>query len=128
MRREPSRLTSEIEGVTSWTYSALAAPAVQRSCVSCHRDRKVPFAVDGKSLSAFASLYTVEGTLQKDPKVGGSRTMPGQFSVRASRLPAILEDKNHKRHIPKDDIRRIALWLDLGCPVRDDYGDGRNLD
>ena len=52
------------------------------------------------------------------------RTTPAQFGARASKLYSLLAQGHHGLRLPKDDLHRIALWLDCNS---DFYGSYENL-
>jgi hypothetical protein len=43
---------------------------------------------------------------------GGSRTIAGQFGARASKLLEYLDKRHYDVTLPREDFRRITLWLD----------------
>ena len=46
------------------------------------------------------------------PIHGGSRTIPGRFGARNSKMGQALLSPTHKGKIPEADYRRVVLWLD----------------
>jgi hypothetical protein len=129
LRREPSNLTPEAEGSNPYSGQRLVEPAIQRSCISCHREKVVKVDLGLGSLAKkFGVGYDGEPAKQTDPIVGGSRSFPGQVGARASKLLNIMDDENHKDKIPFEDFHRITLWLDCICIMRGDYGNGIELD
>jgi hypothetical protein len=57
------------------------------------------------------------------PIHGGSRSLPGRFGARASRLGRALLDANHRGKISAEDFRRVVLWLDSNSPRLGAYHD-----
>jgi hypothetical protein len=54
-----------------------------------------------------------------------SYSLPGKLGARASKLYALLQKGHYKVKLPKEDLRRITLWLDANSVF---YGAYRNLE
>ncbi len=118
MRREPSVLTPEPEGSNPFSYVRLVQPVLDRNCVACHAkhsDRAPvlsgagddkPWLPSYRSLKPYAFFYDGGGAFTE------SKTYPGKFGARASKLYATLSGGHHDVKLSADDWRRITLWLD----------------
>jgi len=54
-----------------------------------------------------------------------SRTVPGKFGARASKLLAILDKGHYDVKLPPEALRRLTLWLDANS---DFFGSYENFD
>jgi len=124
LRRAPSKITPDIEGSNPFSYVRLVQPALDRNCVSCHEEREavdLSGTIEGEhgwtrsyaSLAKDYGFYFAAGKGSiKLKEHGGSRTVPGRFGARASRLLAYLDDSHYGVDMPEEDFYRVALWLD----------------
>ncbi|MBM4031518.1 MAG: hypothetical protein FJ291_06985, partial [Planctomycetes bacterium] len=115
LRREPSKLTPDVDGSNPFSYPRLVQPVLDRNCVPCHTKNKDKGAPNlGKEPLArnwYASYNTLVRhgyTTYKD----AYRTTPGQFGARGSKLFAMLEKGHHDLKLSAEDLRRLTLWLD----------------
>ncbi|MBN1347094.1 MAG: hypothetical protein JXQ73_30665 [Phycisphaerae bacterium] len=118
LRREPSRLMAEVEPIEPVNFHRLVKPIFEGKCVQCHRkEKKGPTDMSYKALEPYA-FYWAGGFLGHwiDPEHNGSRTIPGRFGARNSRIGKALLDKDHWARITSEEYRRIVLWLDSNSP------------
>lgn len=118
LRREPSRLIPEVEPIEPVSFHRLVKPIFERKCVQCHRkEKKGPTDMSYKALEPYA-FYWAGGFAGHwiDPEHNGSRTIPGRFGARNSRIGRALLDDNHRGKITREEYRRIVLWLDSNSP------------
>ena len=54
---------------------------------------------------------------------GGSRTTPGQFGARASKLLDYLDQRHYGVSLPPRDFSRVTLWLDSNSEFYGSYHD-----
>ena len=54
---------------------------------------------------------------------GGSRTIPGRFGARASKLLDYLDQRHYGVELPPQDFARITLWLDSNSEFYGSYHD-----
>ena len=130
MRRAPSVLAPEPDGSNPFSFVRLVQPVLDQRCAACHAkhpDRAPALAAtkDGKpwlpayrSLKPFAFYYDGGGSFTE------SKTYPGKFGARASKLYAVLSKGHHEVKLPPEDLRRITLWLDCNS---DFYGTYENI-
>lgn len=117
-RRPPSRLAPEVEPVEPITYYRWVRPVFERSCIPCHREAgrgPVDMSYTALEPDAFYFAGGMSGTTTK-PIHGGSRTIPGRFGARNSRLGRALLDDTHRGKIATEDFLRVVLWLDANSP------------
>jgi hypothetical protein len=130
MRREPSKLAPEPEGSSPFSFVRLVQPVLDKNCAECHAkhaDRApcLSGAADGKpwlpsyrSLKPYAFYYDGGGAFTE------SKTYPGKFGARASKLGELLDKGHHDVKLSADERRRLWLWLDCNS---DFYGTYENL-
>ncbi|MGD0090472.1 MAG: LamG-like jellyroll fold domain-containing protein [Planctomycetota bacterium] len=117
LRREPSQVRPECGPVEPISYYRQIKPIFETKCVGCHAEKKKG-PVD-MSYAALKEGYTFwfSGAMWQDMcrpysgVHGGSRTIPGQFGARNSRIGKALLDENHKE-VSAEDRHKIILWLD----------------
>lgn len=124
LRREPSKLRPEAEGSNPFSYVRLVQPVLDRNCVGCHREKKaldLAGTIEGKhgwsrSYTNLAGRYgfyfeSTNGVFNAAQR-GGSRTTPGHFGARASKLLDYLGPQHYDLQLSDADRRRVTLWLD----------------
>jgi hypothetical protein len=130
MRRAPSRLRPEVEGANPFSFVRLVQPVLDRHCAACHaksKTKKAPTLSPGKpdrrgwseayrSLQRYA-FYYASGSFT------ASKTFPGKFGARASKLYAMLKSGHHDVKLSAADLRRITLWLDCNSDFYGAYHD-----
>ncbi len=133
LTRAPSRITPAPEGANPFSYPRLVQPVLDRHCVACHRQEDavdLSGAVAGdfgwsKSYQNLAWKYgfhfKVSNGSIKSGIHGGSRTIPGQFGARASKLLGYLDERHHGVSLPPEDFRRVTLWLDANSEFYGSY-------
>ena len=115
LRREPSKLTPDVDGSNPFSYPRLVQPVLDRNCVECHtknRDKRAPNLAKepmaGKWYGSYANLVRYGFTTYRD----GYRSMPGKIGARASKLLEILEKGHYDLKLSAEDFHRLTLWLD----------------
>ncbi|MFO7973658.1 MAG: discoidin domain-containing protein [Candidatus Hydrogenedentota bacterium] len=124
LQRPPSEIQPDVEGSNPFNYQRLVQPVLDRHCVDCHKEEKV-LPLDGqpegphlwaRSYNNLAKDYgfyfNVSNGSIKDGVHGGSRTIPGAFGARASKLFDYLSGQHYDVKLPEEDAYRLALWLD----------------
>lgn len=124
LRRPPSKIQPDVAGSNPFSFVRLVQPVLDRHCVSCHAEKKaidLSAAIDGpygwtRSYTALSkdfgfSFHSSNGSIRGGVH-GGSRTVPGQFGARASRLLEYLDKHHYGVNLPREDRHRITLWLD----------------
>jgi len=122
LRRAPSPIRPDVEGSNPFSYVRLVQPALDRSCVECHREKKAidlsgePDGQFTRSYNQLAGKYGFyfhvgNGSINSGVH-GGSRTVPGEFGARASGLLKYLGSDHYGTKLSEEDFRRITLWLD----------------
>jgi len=127
LRRPPSPLTPEPGGVEPINFHRLVSPILSANCTSCHAERGKGPDMSYGSLKDFAFHWcSSEGFTNGDivfPGQGGSRTMPGLFGARVSKLVKYLDQSHYDVSLTDDEFRRIALWLDCNSNELGAYAD-----
>jgi len=131
LRRPPSPLQPEIGPVEPISYYRQIKPIFDRTCVPCHKAQgKGP---QDMSYEALKEGYTfwfsgaMYGNMCSDYSGvhGGSRTIPGRFGARCSKIGQALLTEAHRKAVSEEDRHKIIVWLDsnslrLGAFTRED--------
>ncbi|MBE3070502.1 MAG: hypothetical protein IMZ66_09740, partial [Planctomycetes bacterium] len=114
LRREPSRLTPDVDGSNPFSYARLVQPVLERTCLPCHTKNagKAPNLarepIQNKWYGSYHTLVKYGFTNYGD----NLRTTPGKFGALGSKLYAMLAKGHHDLKVPDEDLHRLALWLD----------------
>ena len=130
--RAPSKITPEAEGAGPFSYVRLVQPVLDAKCAGCHREKKavtLSGEPDGgcgwtRSYANLADKYgfyynSTNGSIARD----GSRTIPGEFGAKGSKLMSYLEKSHYGVELTAKERRRITLWLDANCDFFGAYED-----
>jgi hypothetical protein len=124
-KRAPSRIQADVDGTNPFSYPRLVQPVLDRNCVACHEknagkapplDRKIvrrtPRGYMDPETDYFASYMSLA------PKYGffsypdETRSTPGQFGARVSKLYEMLDKGHHDVKLSQEDMHRVTVWLD----------------
>jgi hypothetical protein len=119
VRRPASLIKPELEGmpglepVEPVNFHRLVKPVFEEKCVPCHNLQGGP-GIDYQDLEDYAFGFTGYWDLPQ-PRISGSRTLPGAFGALASRLysEGYLDSSHYDVSLTPYELRRITLWLDL---------------
>jgi len=116
LKRAPSKLKGDVDGSYPVLYPRLVQPVLNRKCIKCHADKrkekkKTP------DLSTSLGSYKVLGRMAygmsgKPPGRLPTRTTPGKFGAKASKLYQMLAKGHNKVKLTDEEMHRIILWLD----------------
>jgi hypothetical protein len=129
LRRAPSEIQPEFpEGVVPPDYDKQIAPIFKRTCVGCHtKEGKGPKAIYVGKHKGRAEGDLVHNTKSSraprwvpDTRTNTSRTTPGHMGALGSLLWQHVQ--KHRAAFTKDELKRLAWWLDLSCPQTGIYG------
>ncbi len=132
LSRPPSRITPEPEGSNPFSFVRLVQPVLDAKCVECHRDEE---AIDltGEPAGGFGWTRSYHNLAEKfgfyfDSTNGsiardGSRTVPGEFGAKGSKLLGYLGEAHHGVRLTEEERRRITLWLDANSDFFGAYED-----
>jgi hypothetical protein len=125
LRREPSQLSPPPEGANPFSFTRLVQPVLDRHCVGCHVQKNaldLRGVVEGRygwtrSYANLAERYgfyyhVANGSINAGVH-GGARTVPGQFGAKAAPLLKYLSPDHYGVNLPREDLERMILWLDL---------------
>jgi hypothetical protein len=133
LRRPASRIVPDVDGSNPFSYPRLVQPVLDRHCVECHREKKtldLSGVIEGEhgwtrsytNLSKrYAFYFTVSNGSIHAGIHGGSRTTPGQFGARASKLLEFLGPDHYGVKLSAEDVHRITLWLDCNSEFYGSY-------
>ncbi len=135
LAREPSTITPAPDGANPFSYPRLVQPVLDRHCVQCHQQKKaldLAGTATGKlgwtrSYENLADKYgfyfhVSNGSINSGIH-GGSRTIPGQFGARASKLLDYLDERHYGVNLTVEDCSRVILWLDSNSEFFGSYHD-----
>ncbi|HUU11655.1 MAG TPA: hypothetical protein VM431_14105 [Phycisphaerae bacterium] len=138
-RRDPSRITAEVEGSNPLSYPRLVQPVLDKHCVECHaKEAGKPKVMDLAAgdwqkdkyhwYASYYNLYPYAFHFGAKFNPGfdrftSARTVPGQFGARASKLLALLDKGHYDVKLSPQEIRRITLWLDSNSDFFGAYED-----
>jgi len=135
LQRSASTIEPEAEGSRPFSYVRLVQPVLDRNCVACHCERRavdLGGAVEGKfgwtrsyqNLAAkYGFYFHSTGTSITAGIHGGTRTTPGQFGARASKLLEYLDSRHYGVRLTEQERRRVVLWLDCNSDFYGAYED-----
>ena len=142
MRRAASKVRPDVDGSNPFNYPRLVQGVLDRNCVACHSKsenrKKAPNLAATVTRSngwtqSYVSLaskhgfyfHVTNGSIKQGVH-GGSRTIPGKFGAKASKLYQMLTTGTHKDRAKKmsaADLYRITLWLDCNSEFYGAYYD-----
>jgi hypothetical protein len=130
MRRAPSALQPECGPVEPVSYYRQIKTIFDQKCLPCHKEKRM--GPQDMSYEALKEDYTFwfSGAMLGDMTTaysgvhGGSRTIPGRFGARASKIGQALLTDGHRNRVSAEDSHQIVQWLDcnslrLGAYVRE---------
>ena len=131
MRRAPSKLQPECGPVEPVSYYRQIKPIFDKTCLPCHT--KEGKGLRDMSYEALKEDYTFwfSGAMFTDMTTaysgvhGGSRTIPGRFGARASKIGQALLSDGHLKSVSREERHQVIQWLDcnsmrLGAFTRED--------
>ncbi|HEX2957105.1 MAG TPA: hypothetical protein VHO70_09740 [Chitinispirillaceae bacterium] len=118
MSRAPSKLVPEFTEALPTSYYRTAKPVFDAKCVSCHKQKAKGPDMSYSSLKPYIFHFCDEGWPYTNGnissgEVGGSRTIPGKFGARRSKLYSHLLPSHQNVNLTKDEIHRVVIWLDM---------------
>jgi len=141
MKRAPSPMRPDVDGSNPFNYPRLVQPVLDKHCVACHTKNKAKKAPNlagtvtrnngwTQSYVSLAGKYGFyfhvrNGSINTGVH-GGSRTIPGKFGAKASKLYQMITTGSHKdrlKDLPPEDLHRITLWLDCNSEFYGAYYD-----
>lgn len=133
LKREPSQIQPEPDGSSPFNYVRLVQPVLDRNCVECHRENQaldLTGSIEGKNgwtrsyrnlAPEYGFYFHVNNGSINSGVHGGSRTIPGKFGARASKLLPYLDSEHHGVRLSTEDHRRLTLWLDCNSEFFGSY-------
>jgi hypothetical protein len=149
-KRMPRKLTPGPTGSHPLTFPRLVQPVLDKKCVGCHaKEEKAPdlsgtiatwdrpdYGAGKKAWSASYIALTsgdyTNGNPQKGfafsfsarpPERTPTKTTPGKFGARASKLYQMLSKGHHDVKLTDEELKRITLWLDCNSNFYGAYHD-----
>ncbi len=119
LKRDASRIRTEVDdGAVPFSYYRLVKePVFDQKCLPCHNEKGKGPDFSFQSLMDYAFFYNNADGVHCKAWIGGSRTVPGMFGARVSRLYRILTSTHKERvSLNEDEMKRITLWLDCLSP------------
>ena len=115
LQRPPSRLEPDYGGVEPINFHRLVKPVLENTCTPCHRERSGagPTGTNyddwkdkGFYFDAGGNGHITRGTH------GGSRTVPGYFGARYSKIGRAILSDSHKARLTDEQRGRVVVWID----------------
>jgi DNA-binding beta-propeller fold protein YncE len=139
LARPPSELQPEADGSWPLSFARLVQPILDRKCASCHEGNWQTFSLSQGNwqangdhfFSSYANLRPFASYYSFNDAFGPTRTTPGEFGARKSRLYPLLKSNHHGVTLSDAELRSFALWLDLNSDMfsddvkRDDQARGQ---
>jgi hypothetical protein len=128
LSRAPSVLQPEADGSWPLSFARLVQPLLDRHCAGCHEgnwrtfslSKGNPQANGDRFFTSYANLKPFIYTYSSPQDWGPVRTTPGEFGARRSRLYPLLKGGHQGVALSRDELRTIALWLDLNSDMFSD--------
>lgn len=136
--RPPSRIDPGAWGGRPFSYVEVVQPVLDKHCVGCHGGKRIEagIALTGEPVGAFNRSYVT--LMQDDRGFWGTGTNPenaarfliprfgarnqiqvtppgGMYGARGSRLIRLLREGHEGVRLSDDELRRLALWIDLNA-------------
>jgi len=133
LERPPSRIRPDVDGSNPFSYVRLVQPVLDRNCVQCHREKR---ALDLSGTAAgkngwtrsytnlageYGFYFHVHNGAINTGVHGGTRTIPGRFGARASKLLEYMDQRHHGVKLSRADFHRLVLWLDCNSEFYGSY-------
>jgi hypothetical protein len=125
LQRPPSEIEPEVsDGAVPFNWHILAKPVLEAKCGSCHNAGGQAPDLSYPSLQNYAFYWPYWSALAMnnheiyvngEVMASGSRTRPGRFGARESRLykEGYLSSSHYNVDLSAEELRRITLWLDM---------------
>ncbi|MHC4889031.1 MAG: discoidin domain-containing protein [Planctomycetota bacterium] len=137
LRRSASKIRPDVDGSNPFNYVRLVQPVLNRNCVSCHSEKgalDLSGVIEGthgwvRSYNNLAEKYGFyfhvrNGSINTGIH-GGSRTIPGEFGAKASRLLEYANEQHYGVRLSEADFHRLVLWLDCNSEFYGSYENTR---
>jgi hypothetical protein len=116
-----------------FSYPRLVQPVLDRHCVTCHGAKQPAAGVRltgdfTPSSEPHSESYRSLAKRRLVPwfdSINGTewlpRTYPGEFGARVSKLLALVRGGHGGANLSRDEIERLAIWIDLNVPFYGAY-------
>jgi len=139
LRRAPSRIEPEPDGSNPLSFPRLVQPVLDARCVACHakspkapdlsagpvEKKGRPWSVDSRWSTSYTNLGPYTHYYDCGPgdwnRWVASKTIPGQFGARASKLFQLLDKGHYDVGLSPQELHRITLWLDANAQFFGSY-------
>lgn len=146
LRRNPSKITPDVEGSKPFSFPMLVQPVLDDKCVKCHmakikegkscpdlradgnermgKNNKRKYEIDHNWTNSYRNLR--EYAFFWDNQVYTTpRTMPGEFGAIGSKLYSMLSKGHNGVKLSDEQMHRITLWLDSNSDFYGSYDNTR---
>lgn len=127
LSKPASVLQPESDGSWPLSFARLVQPILDAKCASCHESGKTFSLSKGnwqsngdRFYSSYANLRPYAYFYSFNDAFGPTVTTPGQFGARKSRLYPLLKSGHHDVTLTDQELRKMALWLDLNSDMFSD--------
>ncbi|MCC6420165.1 MAG: PD40 domain-containing protein [Gemmataceae bacterium] len=134
LRRAPSRIQPPPWGAGSFSFSKIVQPTLDQHCVSCHGSTRAAGKVD---LSAATGKDGIPASYRTLIRQGLVRLVdngwhapnlvlqPLSFGTTQSKVIRLIDQGHHKVRLTPAERQRLTTWIDLNCPLWDNYDPAR---
>ncbi len=129
MLRPPSVLEPECGPIEPVSYYRQIKPIFEQSCMPCHaqtgsgpQDMSYAALRDDYTFWFSGGMFTDMISAYSGTR-GGSRTMPGRFGARASKIGQAMLRPPHTDAVTTEDRRQVIQWLDCNSLRLGSYDD-----
>jgi Mala s 1-like protein/hydrazine synthase alpha subunit-like protein/concanavalin A-like lectin/glucanase superfamily protein/WD40 repeat protein len=118
LQRPPSELRPECGPVEPVSYYRQIKPIFDKTCIPCHtKSGKGPQDMRYEALKEdytfwFSGAMFTQMTTAYSGVHGGSRTIPGRFGARASKIGQALLTESHRKRVSAEDRHQVIQWID----------------
>jgi hypothetical protein len=133
VKRPPSQIAPDVEGSNPFNYVRLVQPVLERNCVTCHQQKNaldLTGEIEGNNgwtrsynnlAEKFGFYFHVSNGSINQGIHGGSRTIPGRFGAKASKLLKYMDEQHYGVKLSEEDFHRLILWLDCNSEFYGSY-------
>ena len=118
MQRAPAKLRPEIGPIEPLSYYRQIKPIFDSTCIKCHAGSgRGPQDMSYRALKEGYTFWfsgAMWGNMCSEYSGihGGSRTIPGRFGARNSRIGKALLSADHRKNVTPADRHKVIAWLD----------------
>ncbi len=130
LRRAPSKIAPPAWGAGVFSFKRIVQPVLDKHCVSCHSSEKSEGKVDlswtlgaDNVPASYRTLIRNGYVRYVDTSWHASNAMlkPLTFGTTQSKLIQLIDAHHYDARLTAAERERITTWIDLNCPLWDNY-------